>query len=188
MARSPSRTAIARRAFTLIEAIATMVVLSILGTFGSSIILSNTEGYFDASLTGQLHVELSISMDRIVRELRMIELDSAATGMAPNIDSVTASSMTWRNDAGNVFSLSLSGNNLMLAVDGAAANLLLSEVTMFSIQVFDEDNAALAASLSGISCDPIRRVSVSITLTRYGVSETLGTRVFIRSMMSGGGA
>ena len=177
-----------RRAFTLIESITTMVVVSILAAFGSTVILNNTEGYFDASMTGQLHAELSVSLDRIVRELRKIELDVAATGVAPDIDSITASSIAWRDGGGDAYSLMLTGSNLMLVVNGGTANVLLTDVTAFSVSAYDEDNLAMSASLSGDACDPVRRIAISITLTRRGVIETLGTKVFIRSTMTGIGA
>ncbi len=174
-----------RRGFTLIEAITTIVLLSILGMFGSLIILNNTEGYIDASTRSQLHAELSISLDRIVRELRKIKLDSGAAGVAPDIDTVTSTSIAWRDTDGDAYSLSLSGSNLLLAVNGAASNILLSDVTAFSLNTYDESNVQLSASLTGASCDPIRRVELSITMTRQGVSETLGTKLLIRSTMSG---
>ncbi|MCH7545815.1 MAG: type II secretion system protein [Planctomycetes bacterium] len=184
MKRAPSNSG-SRRGFTLIEAIATIVLLSILGTFGSLVILNSTEGYIDASTVSQLHAELSISLDRIVRELRKIELDSGAAGVAPDIDSVTTTSIAWRDSDGDAYSLSLSGANLLLAVNGGASNILLSDVTGFSLDTYDESNAQLSSSLSGVACDPIRRVEISITLTRQSVSETLGTKLLIRSTMSG---
>ena len=67
---------------------------------------------------------------------------------------------------------------------GAAA-LLLSDVTACTITAFDQDNTQLGASLSGAGCDAIRRVSVSVTVQRNGISETLRTRVYIRSTMEG---
>jgi hypothetical protein len=70
-------------------------------------------------------------------------------------------------------------------VNGGAAALLLSDVTACTITAFDQDNTQLGASLSGAGCDPIRRVSVSVTVQRNGISETLRTRAYIRSTMEG---
>lgn len=177
-----------RRGFTVIEAIATIVVLAVLGSITSLLILNAVDGYSDTATSAQLHGEASIALDRAVRELRRIELDSGASGIAPNIDTVTATSITWSDSGADSYSLSLSGADLMLAVDGGAAAVLLADATAFSVATYDESNTALAASLTGVACDPIRRVALEVTLQRHGVSETLRTKLFIRSTMSGGGS
>jgi prepilin-type N-terminal cleavage/methylation domain-containing protein len=172
-----------RRGFTLVEAVATIVVLGALGTAASSILLSATDSYLDAATAAQLHSEASIAMDRAVREVRKIALDSSATSIAPDIDSVTASSITWDTTS----SLSLSGTNLMLAVSGGAAAVLQSDVTAFTVQTYNESNTALGTSLSGSGCDPIRRVSLTITVSRGGVTHTVRSKVFVRSTMINAG-
>ena len=131
MKRAPSNSG-SRRGFTLIEAIATIVLLSILGTFGSLVILNSTEGYIDASTVSQLHAELSISLDRIVRELRKIELDSGAAGVAPDIDSVTTTSIAWRHSDGDADSQSVSCAIPLQAVDVCASNHHLSAATVLA--------------------------------------------------------
>ncbi|MHC5023415.1 MAG: PilW family protein, partial [Planctomycetota bacterium] len=79
-----------RRGFTLIEAVATILVLGVVGTGTSMILLSSVESYLDGAAAAQLHSEASIALDRLMREVRMIELDSGASGIAPNIDSMSA--------------------------------------------------------------------------------------------------
>ncbi len=172
------------RGFTLIELIATIVVLAVLGSITSLLILNAVDGYSEAATSAQLHGEASIALDRAVRELRKIELDSAATGVAPNISSVTPTSIAWEPSS----SLSLSGAQLMFVDNGATAAVLLDDVSALSMTTYDESNTALAASLTGVACDPIRRVALEVTLQRHGVSETLRTKLFIRSTMSGGGS
>ncbi len=178
----------ARRGFTLIESIATIVVVAIIGSTASFLIIDRANGYLDTATSAQLHAEASIALDRAVRELRRIELDSGASGVAPNIDTVAATSITWSDSDADSYSLSLSGSDVMLAVDGGAAAVLLADATAFSVATYDEDNAALAASLTGVACDPIRRIAIDVTLTRSGVSQSLRTKLFIRSTLSGGGS
>jgi len=173
------------RGFTLVELIATIVVLAVIGGATSSIILHNADGYLQASATSQLHHELSIGMDRIARELRRIDLDDSAAGIAPNIDAVSDTSLQWRDADDDAYELALAGDELRLGVKGGPARVLLDDVTGFSIQTFDENNAALPPTLSGIACDAIRRIGLSITLARHGVSETLTARVFMRSTSTG---
>lgn len=172
-----------RRGFTLVEAIATIVILAIIGSIASVIILTAVDGYVDAATTAQLHIEASTAMDRIVRELRRVGLDGGAVGVAPDINDVTPTSITWGANG----ELSLTGNKLQLTTSGPPLGDLLEDVSAFTIQTYDEDNATLAATLTGAACDPIRRIELGLTLQRSGVSTSLRTRLFVRSTMSGGG-
>jgi prepilin-type N-terminal cleavage/methylation domain-containing protein len=182
---TPARTpAPRRRGFTLIEAIVTISVLSIVSSVVSGIILQATDGYLEGSTTAQLHTEAALALDRAVRELRKIDLDSAAAGIAPDIDDVTSTSIAW--EANNL--LSLTGSNLELQINGGAVSRLLTPVTVFQVRALDESNAVLGLPLTGVACDAIRRLELTITVERYGTSVTVRTRCFLRSTMSGGGS
>lgn len=173
-----------RRGFTLIEAIATIVILGAIGSMTSMMIANSVDGYAAATTSAQLHTEASVAMDRIVRALRNIQLDTTASGNAPDIDDVTATSMTWNPTS----SLSLSGTQLNLEVDGAGSVVILEDVTALSIQTFDESNAALSASLTGDQCDDIQRVEIEFTISRQSESETLRSKIFLRCMMTAVGS
>ena len=180
-----------RGGFTLIEAMATITVLSILGSMASFLIVDAVDGYVEAATSSQLHAELAIALDRLTREIRKIDNDETAGPTDPDIDSVTQAgtedAMTWTDSDGDAYSLSKTGSNLMLAVDGEAAAVLLSDVTAFAISVYNRDNDAVVGDISGTDCDPIRRVLLDVTLSRQNVTESLRSKVFIRSTMSGGG-
>jgi prepilin-type N-terminal cleavage/methylation domain-containing protein len=170
-----------RRGFTLVEAVAAMALVATLGSVSSMIIYTGITGYRDAVMRGQLHSEISAAFDRLTRALWSIGRDTSATVVAPNITSVTATSITWDTN----WSLSLSGSQLMLSEAGGTARSILNDVTSFSIQCYNESNTALAASLSGSATQAIRRIQLQATVSRHGQTETLRTRVFIRSCMSG---
>jgi hypothetical protein len=171
-----------RRGFTLVEAVAAMSVLVAVGSVSSTIVYSAVNGGRAAYASCQLNEEISSAMERIVHELRRVGLNSSAGSTAPNITAVTAGSIGF----GTSSSFGLSGTTLNFVDSGASAVALLTGVSAFSVSCYDESNAALGASLSGSTCYPIRRVQISITCTRDGVSETLTTRVFVRGAMSGG--
>jgi prepilin-type N-terminal cleavage/methylation domain-containing protein len=167
--------------FTLVELLAAMVVLATMGSAAMVILSSATKAYHNAATQAQLYNELGTAMSRIDKELRQIALKSGTT--APNITSVSASSITWNTNS----TLTLSGTNLMFTDAGAAAAILLGDVTAFTVQTYDESNAALAASLSGSGCDPIRRIQIQITMQRNGVTESLRNKIFLRCMVEGAG-
>lgn len=172
----------ARRGFTIVEAIAVISVLAALGSIASTLIYTSVSGYRNISTQAQLVEEGSTALERLQTELRKIPLDSTASGTAPLISSVTATSMAWNSN----YSLSLSGTQLSLTENGGTSSALLNNVSSLTIQCYDESNTALAASLSGSACNSIRRIAITITLTRDSITTTLRTKVFLRSTMSGG--
>lgn len=163
---------------------AAVAVLSVLASIASFLILGAVDSYLDASTSTQLHAEASIAMDRIMRELRKIELDSAASGIAPNITTTNPAWMEWQDSDSDLYQLLWAGSALKLTVDGGAFADLLSDVTAFSVKTFDQDNTQLGDSLTGDDCDGIRRIEIEMTLERGGVSDTLRCRTFIRSTMA----
>ncbi len=173
-----------RRGFTLVESMATIVVLGVLGSTASYLILDSVDDYTDATTTAQLHAEMSIALDRAMRELRKMELDGAATGVAPNLTSMTTIWLTWEDAAANAYQLGKVGSDLQLEVAGSGLSTLLTNVTSLNISIFDEDNTDISPC-TGAGCDPVRRVRFDVTTQRNGVSETLRFKVFIRSTMSG---
>jgi prepilin-type N-terminal cleavage/methylation domain-containing protein len=171
------------RGFTLVEAVATMTILSIIAVVASRMVFTASNAFANAAARAELAASASAAMERMTQELRDIGLRPSTTPAEPNLDSVTASSIAWAGD----HSLGFSGGSLTLSTGGTARTLAES-VSAFTVQAYDQDNAALATSLSGDACDAVRRIQVTLTLTKGGVSETLRTKVFLRCMMAGGGA
>jgi prepilin-type N-terminal cleavage/methylation domain-containing protein len=174
-----------RRAFTLIESMATVAVLATLGSIASFLILDAVDGYTEVTTSAQLHAELSIALDRITREVRRIELDGGAAGIAPHIVGVGDTYLAWQDSDSDNYSFTLSVGVLYLQIDGVGGSALLTDVSAVTVKAFDEDDTEIGLPLAAAACDPVRRISVDITLTRAGVSESQRAKVFIRSTMSG---
>jgi type II secretory pathway pseudopilin PulG len=174
----------ARRAFTLVEAIAAMTIISALGSVTSALIYTGVRSYSGAYTTAQLHEEISTALDRISRRLRDVELNAsvAAGTIAPNISAVTPSSISFSGNS----SFALSGSTITFVDSGAPAVTLLSNVTAFAIRCHDESNATVPTASSGAGCYPIRRIHVAITCQRNGITEMVRTYVFVRSAVQGG--
>lgn len=170
------------RGYTLVEAISTITIIAVVMALTSRIIFAAVDGYGSAATRAELHSKTSAAMERACIALRQVPLKSGTATPAPDIASVTPSSITWATNT----SLSLSGSTLLLTEAGGSAQTLLDDVTAFDVATFDEGNTALAGTMSGASCEAIRRIRVTITVQDGGVSETLRTRVFIRALMAGG--
>lgn len=171
-----------RRGFTLIELLATVVVLGAIGGVAARLIAVATDQYAQAATAAQLHAELSIALDRCVRELRSIDIDEDADGLAPDIDAIAADSITWEGGE----ELRLDDDRLILLADDIEG-VLLTDVTAFTIDARDGADDAIGLPAAGAACDEVRRIRVAITIERSGVSESLGTTIALRCAITGAG-
>jgi prepilin-type N-terminal cleavage/methylation domain-containing protein len=186
----------AGRGFTLIESLATIVVLATLGSIASFIMVNAVDGYVDAANAAQLQAEISTAMDRAVRELRKIDLVSAADpAIEPDIDAFDDDIITWDDDDldADTYTLQLVGNQLQFINDGAAAVVLLDDVvagTGFQLTASKDGDppVVLANPVAGAELPNIRRIAIQITAQRSGITRTLRTKIFLRSTMDGGGS
>lgn len=168
------------RGFTLIEAIASIVVLAVVASTSTSVVWAAVHSFEQGAETARLQSEASIAMERMIRDLRAVSLIGTDTGTnTPDISSVTAGSITWN---GSTRSLALSGSDLVLTVNGTG-RVLLEGVTAFSVQAYNGANTAMATTLSGSACDPIRRLSLQVDVARGEASSSVRTKVFLRCMM-----
>lgn len=174
-----------RRGFTLVEAVCTMVVVGVLGVATSGLVLSASDQYLAAASRGAIGSGLSAAMERVAIELRQIP---AAAGVSPtraDLRGVTPTSVSWNDASAVERSLALSGTQLVLS-EGRNQYVLLKDVSAFSVAAFDESNVPLAGTIVIADIAPVRRLEVSITVSRGGCSETLRSRFFLRSVVEGG--
>ncbi len=171
-----------RRGFTLVEAIAALTIIAVLGSVSSRIVYSAISSVRDGSDRAQLHAEGCAAMETLLSALRDVSRTAAGGG---NITSVTASSITYNTTQ----TVALSGTTLNFTdtAQSGTAQPMLRNVSSFAIQCYDQDGTALATSLSGSGIDPVRRVQITITLSKNGLSETIRSRVFLRNTMQGAG-
>ncbi len=177
----PRRLNPARRAFTIVEAVAVISILAAVGSVVSMLLYTGSKSYTDAAATAQLQAERPGAMARMMRELRYIPIDQTSSPIIPKINSVTASSITWNTNS----SITVSSGQLQMVLNGGTAETLVQNITSLVISTFDDSNAALGATLSGAQCNTIRRIQVQITIARDGATQTLRSRVYLRGLMAG---
>lgn len=167
--------------FTLVETLATIAIVAVLAGLSAPVISAASRSYADGANRAEIATGIDAAMERIVTELRQIPLQSAAVTAKPDISSITNNSITWSTNS----SIDLSGTTLRLTLAGGTPRILLTGVSAFSINAYDQSQVALTAPLSGSGCDTVQRLEISITGLRNGVSETHRTRVFLRSLAAG---
>lgn len=170
-----------RHGFTLIEAIAAIVIISVAVAATSRVIFAATNAMVSSSVRSKASAELSTALERASTVLRAIPIKAATATIEPSITSVSSTSIAWSTAS----SLALSGTSLRLTPDTGTATTLLENVTSFSVSCFDTQGNALSANLAGSQCEAIHSVQLSITTTRFGISETLRTRISLRTLMKG---
>lgn len=177
----------ARRGFTLVEAIAAMTIIGVLGSLTSQLVLRAAQSYSEAATRAQLHAEISSALDRIDKEFRQIAIRTPYASVAPGIEAVSATGITWL-DGGTQRSIAAAGGSLTYFDQSSnTTSTLIGSTSSLSIAVaaFDETGTAITLPAAGSACDGIRRLSLTITATRSGMTESLRTRVYLRCTMQG---
>jgi type II secretory pathway pseudopilin PulG len=164
-----------RRAFTLVEAIASMVVLAIIGGASAGVMWTAVGSFRDGAESLRLQSEASVAMERLTRHLRAVGLDERSS---PELESIGTDAIEWEGGASAV---RLRDGRLLLTV-GGVESVLCEGVTAFTVSAYDADNAPLSLPRADEACDAVRRVGLEIHLGSEGARTSLRTRVFLRCM------
>lgn len=129
----------ARTAFTLVEAVATIVVLSVIAAVTLPVISASTDSYTSASNASRVVDEVSYAIDRVVRLLRETPLGELPETL--DIASHSSSSIRFGDGRG----VELVNNSLrLILVDGTTAPIC-GDVQEFEIRYFSSDGTDASA-------------------------------------------
>ena len=82
-------------AFTLIETISVIVVLAILGSIVATLVSAFARSYADTAVVSDLHGEMSLALDRLVRDIRSMPPDPDAGQSAADIRYASQTELRW---------------------------------------------------------------------------------------------
>lgn len=185
------RTRPGRRAFTLVETIATIAILGIVSLAVSRLIYTATDAYAQIGTRADMAGQMSLAMDRVVIELRRIDSTTVSTVIAPHVTACTSSQIDFVS-GGSSFTLAYNSGTRNLAFLGAAGvtSTLMPNVSSFTITPLNSVGAAIATPVSAANLPLIRSIRIDMTCsnTTLNITESLRTQVYIRSMMVGSGA
>ncbi len=169
--------------FTLVEVLASMIVLSIIASSAALLIGRTAAIYRDRAVQGELHTEASVTLDRIVREIRGLDTKLAGTVYVPDITAASTTSLSW-GSSGTSQLIDLNSGNIRINTDGVNTDTLVSDVSQLAFDYLDENGVSLlsGSTVPASKLANIQRVKVNITLSRGGQSSTLHTLVFLRGL------
>lgn len=177
------------RGFTLIELVLVAVLLSILGATGVSMLYNPFATARIVNATNADATKSRYAMERVARELREVKLAGNAfcitSSLTPPQPNATfrnnTSSTTTDCSTGNQLIISWSGtpgDPLTMSLNGAAATVLVNNVTGFSLNFQTKDNTN-----TGVTASNVISVIINLTVTdsESGQPSAQRTRVFLRN-------
>lgn len=180
-----------RAAFTLVELLAAMVVVGVIGAFGAMTLQRAAAVNTGIAARATLYADASALMDRLTRKVQSTAIRSGDT--VPSFATFTTTNLTWDDASALAYNATAQTVTLIdvAAGDSAAATAptLADSVTSFTMAAFDESNVNLLTSLGVNSLNAtqggaIRRVEFQFTMTRSGQSVTLRSRAFTRCTLA----
>lgn len=169
-----TRTTHSRRAFTLIEALATIVALSIIASALGPIVYAASDAYAGATQHRQSSEAAAHAIDRIVRAIR--EIPTTEASGTPNITAATPALLTWADTNAIAYDPSLQQITLTLTLtltDQPRA-ILADRIEAFSLRYLDHRGLPIDPSLPE-PLQSIRRIEISLTIqsTEHRAAATI---------------
>lgn len=159
-----------RRGLTLVEMIATITVLGVVGATVLPVIEASGAHFAESASLRRAADRVSFAMDRISRVLREIPAAEQGGGLA--IEAITASEIVLTNGT----RIRLDGDRLLLEIDGRVGTVC-DHVSEFEIIATGADGVTSTAA----SPQETRRIGIGIVAEGFSVRSA----VFPRACMGG---
>ncbi|MEC9374454.1 MAG: prepilin-type N-terminal cleavage/methylation domain-containing protein [Planctomycetota bacterium] len=162
-----------RAGFTLVELLATMVVVSAVAAVSTGLIYGFSKAYASAAEQRRSVERVSTALDRIVREIREAPASDDVVG---GMDLETAESD--RIVFGNGVGFELDGSDLVMTNEDGASGPLCRDVERFELRYLGSDG------VTDVSGDPAATQRIEIALSAGGVE--LRTAALLWAATGGG--
>jgi len=147
------------RGFSLIELVATIVILSIIAAIGSRVLQASFNAFYQNQYITDANAQARLALERMSRDVHTINSSSSIT-------TATSSQLSFTNASGNSVTYLLSGSQLLLNNQVLADGV---DVASSSFTYLDQ-NASITSTLSNI-----RYVIINLNITQGGVNYSLRT-------------
>ena len=178
----------ARRAFTLIELVVSIVVGSIISGSAGMLLWNAASQRGDISARGELCDEGAMAMEIMARYLREIQQDNTcAPNFCPTGNALISTAAAAQINFGNTGLRYTSGSGMveMTTNNGTNWRPLVKDVFNFTFAYFDRFGASLTPlPLSSTDCACVRRVRLTLELARGTQTVKLQTSLYLRNFMN----
>ncbi|MGP1347314.1 MAG: type II secretion system protein [Phycisphaerales bacterium] len=147
------------RGFTLIEALATIVALSIIAGALAPILHAASNTFAGATAHRRAHAQLSHAIDRMQRAIR--EIPTIEGESTPDIVSAGEDSLAWGD--GGLISFDADARTLTLAEPGEPESLLADSVDALTLRYLDASGAVVDSGVAD-AIDGVRRIEIALTI------------------------
>lgn len=158
-----------RKAFTLLELLAAILVMSIISAVLLPVLSSASESYTTTRDVRSRTEHMAFALDRIARMIRQAPIGTDDIGVG--IQTATASSVLFTDGTG----IELSAGQLEMVVPGAANSLLCDDIDSVTIEYFASDG--ITSTLT--SPTQTHRIAVTLTSGTLTMSVIAHPRVWI---------
>lgn len=160
--------------FTLIEIVITIVLVSIIAGLAAMIILQGIRAYSNESTLSDVHYQASLAVQRMARELRMVNrAGNVGTVAIGTITGNPASSFIFTDQTGTNVRFWLNGQTLNRTVGGVDSALAVGVTTLD----FRHYNILSAPTTTALE---VWTIEISLTDTQGAQSLLMRTRVHPR--------
>lgn len=160
---------ITRRAFTLLELLAAILVMSIISAVLLPVLSSASESYTTTRDVRARTEHMAFALDRISRMIRQAPIGTDDTGVG--IQSATASSVLFTDGTG----IELSSGQLEMVIPGAANSPLCDDIDSVTIEYFASDGTTSTLTSPTLT----HRIAVTLTSGTLTMSVVAHPRVWI---------
>lgn len=158
-----------RRGFTLLELMAAVVIMGIIGAVLLPVISSSSEAYTTTRDVRNRSEQVAQALDRITRIVRQAPIGADNTGIG--VSHATQSALEFSNGTGFTFS----GNQIDMHVPGRSDAKLCTGVDVMSIQYLGADGVSSTLATPAAT----HRIVVTVTSGDLRMSTIAHPRVWI---------